>query len=394
MKAESPSKTLILFILIIFLVVGLSFISNQLWNDKPETLPELNELIINEEMTIAEFGQTNNLPNPVLKEVFDLKTKQDLQKPLKQYGSSEQITSLITKKMALTAEHATKNWIKIPVKFAFWFIFLTATFLILRKREISQTLRKRLLFVSILVFGVALGSDPSPMGTVKDAIHLYAHAKAIFPPRMIALTGFLLIVFLANKFICAWGCQAGTLQDLLFRLNQTSKYKPVMGQQIKLPFVITNTIRILFLAGFTAAAFLWGIDIIEPVDPFKIYKPAFLGIIGGIFVGALLLISLFIYRPWCHLFCPFGLAGWLVEKISRVKISVDYETCIACQTCAASCPTTVMTAILKRDKKTIPDCFSCYTCRQVCPTDSIQFSTRKRTHPPAGHFEKKKKRAN
>ncbi|MCJ7772518.1 MAG: 4Fe-4S binding protein [Desulfobacterales bacterium] len=389
MSQHSWMKTIFFFIFLIVFVIGLSIFSNQLWSDKPETLPELDELIINEEMTIAEFGQANNLSNPFLKEIFDLQEKKDLDKKLNKFGSSEQIFALINKKMALAAEHASKNWIKIAVKFGCWFVFLLFTFLILRKREISQTLRKSLLFISILVFGVVLGSDPSPMGTVKDAIHLYANAQVIFPPRMLALAIFLFIVFLANKYICAWGCQAGTLQDLIFRTNQTSKHTTIIGRQIKLPFFFTNTVRFTFLVVFTIAAFLWGIDIIEPIDPFKIYKPLFLGIIGSGFVGILLLLSLFIYRPWCHLFCPFGLTGWLVEKISRVKISVDYETCIACQKCASSCPSTVMEAILKRHKKTIPDCFACYTCRQVCPTDSIRFSTRKRTQPPQGHFDKK-----
>ncbi|MBU3947481.1 MAG: 4Fe-4S binding protein [Proteobacteria bacterium] len=78
--------------------------------------------------------------------------------------------------------------------------------------------------------------------------------------------------------------------------------------------------------------------------------------------------------------------GWLVEKASLVRISVNYETCIACQKCATACPSTVMDAILKRNKTTIPDCFACYTCREVCPTDSISFSSRKRTLPLSDHF--------
>jgi len=81
------------------------------------------------------------------------------------------------------------------------------------------------------------------------------------------------------------------------------------------------------------------------------------------------------------------LVGWLLEKISIFKISVDYETCIACEACANSCPSTVMGAILKQERS-IPDCFACGTCMNVCPTDSIKLQAGKRNKPPADKFAK------
>jgi len=390
MSKSSPAKTVILFLTLIALVIIFSMISSRLWGGKPETLPEPSILKIEKDMTVKDFGRANDLPNPSLKVIFGLQKKSDLQKKLTEYGTTSQIKSLVVKKLALAAEHKSKNWLKILIKFCLWFGFLITIFLILKKRKISPVFRKTTLFVSVFIFGVIMGADPSPMGTVKDAIHLYGSARAIFPPRMIALMVFLAIVFLANKYICAWGCQVGVLQDLIFRLNRTEKAKAIIGRQVKIPFVLSNSIRIIFFGIFTIFAFTWGLDIIGPIDPFKIYKPVFLGVTGIIFVGVLLVMGLFIYRPWCHFFCPFGFVGWLVEKISRTKISVNYETCIACQKCAKACPSTVMSAILKQDKKTIPDCFSCYTCRDTCPTESISFSARKRMLPPVGHFERNK----
>jgi polyferredoxin len=389
MSNPSPLKSSILFLSLIAMIIILSFISNRIWGGKPETLPKSNELKITEEMTLNDFGQANSLPNPIMKEIFGLKTREDLEKKISEYGTVEQIKNLVIKKMALTAEHQSKNWIKILIKFLLWFAFMISVFTAFRKRKLSPLLRNSILFISVLIFGVIMGSDPSPMGTVKDAIYLYGSAHAVFPPRMIALTVFLAIVFIANKYICAWGCQIGVLQDLIFRLNQTEKRKAIIGQQIKVPFAFSNGVRVVLLGLFTIFAFIWGADIIDPFDPFKIYKPVNLTLSGIIFIGILLIMSLFIYRPWCHFFCPFGLVGWLVEKVSWIRISVDYQTCIACQKCAAACPTNVMGAILKQDRKSIPDCFACYTCRDVCPTESILFSKRKRTFPPAGHFAKK-----
>ena len=391
MKKYPQLRTAIYFILIIVLALGLSIISIRIWEGKPEQPQQLKELIIDKEMTINQFGQANALPNTVLKELFDLKVQSDLRKKLDEYGTPDQVAHMVNKKMALASEKASKNWSKIPTKFGLWLIFLSTVLILLKKRSATARVRKWLLFAALLIFGVVMGSDPSPMGTVKDAIHLYATAHAIFIPRMIALSIFLALVLLANKYICGWGCQVGTLQDLIFRINQTDKQEVVIGRQIKLPFALINTVRFASFCVFAIVAFSWSLDIIEPIDPFKIYNPTHVGLIAGIFIGIVLLTSLFIYRPWCHLFCPFGLLGWLVEKASLIRISVNYETCIACQKCAKACPSTVMGAILRRDKKTIPDCFACYTCREVCPTDSISFSSRKRTLPPPNHFNKRKK---
>jgi Pyruvate/2-oxoacid:ferredoxin oxidoreductase delta subunit len=386
MKEPSVLRVLLLFFLLVTVTVSLSHVSAALWGGKPEKQPARKELVFSEGLSVMEFGSRNNIPNPVLKKVLGLETKSDLQKPLASFGlSKEQIQTRIDKASALEAEHESKNWIKIPVKFGAWFIFLGFVFGMMRKGKITARTRKILYLSAIILFGIILGSDPSPMGTVKDALHLYGSKKVIFPPRMTALAIFLLIVFLANKFICSWGCQLGTLQDLIFRLNRNSKDTKGILRQYKMPFGVSNTFRISFFIIFTVIAFGWALDIIDPIDPFKIYKPAVISSIGVTFISVVLVVSLLVYRPWCQLFCPFGLVGWLVEKISIFKINVDYETCIACEACAKACPSTVMGAILKQDR-TIPDCFACGTCINICPTDSIRFAAMKRNKPPADKF--------
>jgi len=376
------------FFILIAAVVLLSLLSSFLWQGKSEKIDDNIPLIFRDGMTIAEFGKENGLPDEVLKKAFLLQGKADFQKTLESLNiPRNELVDQVGKARALAEEYQSKNWVKIPLKFGLWILFLAGVFVLMRREKITPGLRRKLYLTAAVVFGVVLGSDPGPMGTIKDAIVLFAAKGVIFPPRMVALTVFLLMVFLANKFICSWGCQAGTLQDLIFRLNRNRADTKGVLKQYRPPFLWTNAVRIAFFLIFSLAAFAWATDLIEPIDPFKIYKPAAIGIAGGVFLGLLLLTSLFVYRPWCQFFCPFGLVGWLVEKISLFRIIVDHQTCIGCRSCEKACPSTVMGAILKRDR-TIPDCFACGTCIEVCPTKSIRLATGRRAKPPEGKFTK------
>jgi len=375
-------------LLVILLVVVGSIISVRLWSGKGEKLAKPAELIIKSNMTIAEIGKANDIENIVLKNAFGLQTKEDMKKKFSEFSlTQEEARSRINKFMALQAEDASKSWMKIVIKFGLWLAFLIFMYVMMRKKKIKTANRKWFYFIAVMVFGVILSADPSPMGTIKDNFALFGSFNVIFPPRVVALFVMLLMVVLANKFICSWGCQFGTLQDFIFRMNQKNK-KPII-KQIKLPFVMTNSIRIIFFIIFAVIAVVWAFDIIDPIDPFKIFKPGTLSIIGIIFVAIMLSLSLIIYRPWCHFFCPFGLIGWIAEKISITKIKVDYSKCIACGTCIKKCPSTVMEAIIKK-KKTIPDCFSCASCIESCPVDAISFSGGKRANPPKEILEKLK----
>jgi len=277
---------------------------------------------------------------------------------------------------ALSHEYATKDWKKIPIKMGLWGVFLVGSYVAVRRGKYNARNRKWFYLGAVALFGVALGSDPSPMGTVKDAIVLLAKSGAVFPPRLIALTLFLLTVVLANKAICAWGCQLGTLQDLLFRLNRNKADTRGLLPQFKIPFAVSNSIRIGVFAVFAGVAFFAAYDIIGAADPFKTFDPAKLGLAGAVLVGILVSASFFVYRPWCYLACPFGLTGWLFERFSRVKIRVNESTCTKCLSCAKACPSDAMQAIVLQ-KRALPDCFSCGTCIDVCPSKSIAFSTKK-----------------
>ena len=347
-----------------------------IWGGKEEAPIHTQEISIQKDMTISDYAKANNLPDKLVIQLFNLSDKTESNQQLADTGiSKETIKKRTTAMLAIISEHTNKNWLKIRTKFLLWGLFLLQIFFLLKKKKINEKNRPYFYLVSLIVFGVIFGSDPSAMGTVKDAIVLYFSKGAIFKPRLIAFSIFILTVVLANKFICSWGCQFGVLQDLLFRINQNKKTKKTLIRKFKIPFVLSNLIRILFFLSIIIFAFFYKIDIVHYIDPFKIYNPATFTLIAKIFISIILVLSLFIYRPWCNLFCPFGLLSWLFEKISFNRIRIDRKSCINCRKCVQSCPSQSMSGIL--DKKQFgQDCFSCGSCIEVCPTDSINFGTK------------------
>src|SRR4030043_2400338 len=121
MEQNKNLRPILFWLISLIFVLLFSLLSTQLWGGKSEKVEEFRPLTIQEDMTLAEFGEVNQLPSSVLKSVFDLTTKEDLQKKLKDCGlSAEEINKQVNKALVLQSEHESKNWVKIPAKFAFW----------------------------------------------------------------------------------------------------------------------------------------------------------------------------------------------------------------------------------------------------------------------------------
>jgi hypothetical protein len=150
-------KVLMQFAVLIVVVVGLSFVSSRLWGGRPEGLNQNQPLIIEETMTVGQFGQRNELPPMLLKKVFDLKGPADQQRQVATFGmSAEQIVKKTRGLLAIQAEHGSKNWMKILVKFGLWLAFLAFVFRLMVRGRVTAQNRKWLLLAAVVVFGVVL----------------------------------------------------------------------------------------------------------------------------------------------------------------------------------------------------------------------------------------------
>jgi len=379
--------TLLSFFLLLLTVIALSYITNTFWGNPPEREPDSGKFIADPNITVAAYGRINSIPPVVLIKIFGLNSEADSLKSLKDFSlTQEQLLNRTRVEISDYLEEHSKNPIRYTIHFIVYLVFLAFIFYLIYHSKITPSKQKWLYLAAILIFGFGFNSNPSPMGPLRDTIALFSHPVDIIHPRLFAILTFLVFVVVANKFICSWACQLGVLQDFIFRLNRSEKGCNAIFDQIKLPFFIANTIRICFFVIVLVSSILWAFNVIGRIDPFNVFNPAAANLTGWIFIISMLIISLFTYRPWCHLLCPFGLLGWFFEKISIFKIKVDYSTCTACGICSESCPSDVMEAILK-GKPDIPDCFSCGTCITECPTASIKFDKGKRSKPPIGFFE-------
>ncbi len=248
--------------------------------------------------------------------------------------------------------------------------------ILLMKAKVTQLVRAISLVLITLVFTVfymlplgvfssGLSLHPSPM-CVTEKPFLFMNAGRGVPVIFLSiLAAVTIICIIGNKLFCGWNCPLGALQELFYRIPLPK------GWKIKLPFRITNSVRIGLFVLFILLLFTAGFSIYTYVNPFEFFHWGF-GLIASAALAVSLIAAMFIFRPFCYLVCPLGLYTWLTEHISIVKIKVDKHKCTDCGICTELSPCPTIPAILE-EKKSRPDCHPCGRCIEVCPEKALSF---------------------
>lgn len=250
----------------------------------------------------------------------------------------------------------------VVVKFILWILVVAGATLLLRRRKVTPRVRLIFLVGGTLVFGFLFGllipggMNPNPVASLRTLLTSILVKHRLVAPVALMLGILLVAVWVSNKSICGWACQLGLLQDLIFRVK-VPKWKP--------PFWLSNGVRIVAFVALLVGLLTAGLDWIGAVDPFQIFSLSFaLGVV--LLSGAVLVASLFVYRPWCCFLCPFGLVGWVVEQVSLLRPRVNRDACKKCQLCVRACPSRAM-ADFYAGNAIHADCFACGACIDACP---------------------------
>ena len=203
-----------------------------------------------------------------------------------------------------------------------------ASWLSIRKRS-----RRGLLWLSVfslLYFGFYRDGCICSIGAIQNvALSIFDSGYTI---SLAALLFFLLPLVFALFFgrtFCAAACPLGAIQDLL------------VIHPVSIPSWIRKTlgfIPVIYL-GLSVLLAATGSDfIICRYDPFVgIFRMdgPFLMIFLGI---SFLLLGTIFARPYCRVFCPYGvLLSWM-SRFSRYHMSITPSECIKCKLCKDSCP--------------------------------------------------------
>lgn len=225
-----------------------------------------------------------------------------------------------------------------PLPRAEWFSYLDiailavflaiASYLVMKKRSRGGIVL--MMILSIVYFGFYRKGCVCPIGSIQNVAQSIAHPGMALP--MVVAVFFLLPIafaFFAGRVFCSGVCPIGAVQDV------------VLLRPVKVPSWLAHTLGLIPWIYLGAAVLYAATDssfIICRYDPVV----SFFRLGGGIglltFSFIILLIGVFIGRPYCRFMCPYGVILKLISPLAKWKVSISPDECVNCRLCEESCP--------------------------------------------------------
>jgi NosR/NirI family transcriptional regulator, nitrous oxide reductase regulator len=205
---------------------------------------------------------------------------------------------------------------------------LLSSYLVLKKRS------RRALFVlmifSLLYFGFWRKGCVCPIGAIQNLIlSIFDSGYVIsFATLAFFILPLVFTLFFGRTF-CAAVCPLGGIQDL------------VLLRPVSVPRWLESALRLLayiYLAAAVLFAATGSAFIICRYDPFiSLFRMT--GHLDLLILGAcFLLTAIFIGRPYCRFFCPYGVVLRQFSRLSKWKVTITPDECIKCGLCEDACP--------------------------------------------------------
>lgn len=222
-------------------------------------------------------------------------------------------------------------------------------------------------------WGCPLAWYSCPMGALQHFIGL-----RLFPYYIIGLFG--AVGMIVGRMACGWLCPFGFLQDMLYKVRSVKLRLPEWCSYLKYVMLVGVAIIVPYLVGEPWFCKLCpNGNLIAGLPLILTDKSGDLrALIGWHYYMkmAILIFIVFLSIPikrfFCRTFCPIGAIYSIFNRFSFLRIKVDKDKCIECESCQMVCP---MHVPIYRSPNHI-DCIRCLDCVKVCPTKAIKHEPR------------------
>ena len=175
----------------------------------------------------------------------------------------------------------------------------------------------------------------------------------------ILLAIFWVYSLVAGRVFCGHICPVGTTQEIVY-LVPVKKF--ILRHKRG-----TLAFRWVFFILFVIAAVFFSLGLLQLFGIHEFFHLDVASPLFFVFV-VLLLVAVFIYRPFCRLFCPYGALLSLAARWSVFKFK-NTDRCIDCLKCIRACPTHEAGVAAKKE-----ECYMCGRCIEACgDTGGIEY---------------------
>lgn len=199
------------------------------------------------------------------------------------------------------------------------------------------------------------------------------------------LAGFFLMVGAAlGRFVCGWLCPFGLIQDLLHKIPLGRKITTIRGDRWLryLKYFILAVFVILlpmFVLDFTGQGEPWFCKWICPSGTLMAGWPlvllnswirqtvGFLFAWKSVILIALIVLSVFLYRPFCRYLCPLGAIYGLFNPVALYRYRIDMKKCTNCGDCQRACKLNICV----NETPNSAECIRCGDCIRACRSEAI-----------------------
>jgi NosR/NirI family nitrous oxide reductase transcriptional regulator len=183
---------------------------------------------------------------------------------------------------------------------------------------------------SLAAFGFARKGCVCPVGAVQNVALALGNASYAIPLTTVGFFVLPLVVALfAGRVFCAAVCPLGALQELVaVRPQRVPRW---LDEALGL-------IPYIYLGAAVAFAVSGTAFVVCRYDPLVGFFRLNASLSMVIYGSAVLVVGLFVGRPYCRYLCPYGALLRLISPLARRHVRIPPDKCIQCRLCEDVCP--------------------------------------------------------